>query len=256
MTAAANIRRVAEARSLYHDAVTFIVQRIQESIGARGTATLLLSGGSTPRAVYELLSTDSWQERVVWKNVHLFWGDERCVPPTHAESNYGMTYEVLLKKISIPAENVHRIQGERSPEEAARVYDEEITQHFHLTDDAMPRFDLTLLGLGEDGHTASLFPGTPVLKETRRRVADVVVPSRNTHRVSVTLPVLNNSREVLFLVSGESKAAILRDVLEGPAGRYPAQEVRPINGAVHWLVDDAAASLLTRDDVQTALRLP
>ena len=253
MTAAADIRIVAGARALYHEAAAFIVQRIQESAAARGTATLLLSGGSTPRAVYELLSSDSWQERVVWKNVHLFWGDERCVPPTHAESNYGMTYEVLLKKISIPAENVHRIRGERSPQEAARIYDEEITHHFHLTDDAMPRFDLTLLGLGEDGHTASLFPGTPVVKETRKRVADVVVPALKTHRVSVTLPVINNSREVLFLVSGKNKAAILRDVLEGPAGRYPAQEVRPINGAVHWLVDDAAASLLEREHPSTVL---
>lgn len=236
------LQHFATASELQEAAARFIVRLLNEAIRARGTGTLILSGGSTPKAVYELLASEQFRSQLDWKNVHLFWGDERCVPPTHADSNYRMTNEALLQKIPVPPKNVHRIEGERLPREAAELYEKEIRIFFGLKASQRPRFDVTLLGMGEDGHTASLFPGTTILNETKRLVSDVFLPKFNAHRISMTYPTINNSRSILFLISGAGKAKILHEALEGEPNRYPAQRVQPTHGTLFWLVDAAAST--------------
>jgi 6-phosphogluconolactonase len=219
---------------------------LHDAITARGIASLALSGGSTPRSVYELLATEEYRSRIEWSKVHLFWGDERCVPPYQHESNFRMVNEALIKNINIPQKNVHRIAGELEPREAAGAYEEEVVRLFKLNDGEFPEFDVLLLGLGEDGHVASLFPNTTVLAETSRRFVDVHVEKLMAHRITMTLPVINHAAAIIFLVSGKSKAAILQEVFrEGPA-HYPAQLIEPVQGKVNWFVDQDAASQLQR----------
>ena len=235
-----HVQRYESAGALHRAAASAIVALLNEAIAVRGVATFVLSGGSTPRAVYESLAAEP--ARIDWSKVKLFWGDERCVPPAHHDSNYRMTREALLHAIAIPEGNIFRIKAEREPRAAAESYAALLAAEFKLIDGELPRFDLVLLGLGEDGHTASLFPGTSIVNETRRLVADVFVPKMNAQRISMTFPVINNSSNVLFLVSGAGKAGILRDVLEGEPNVFPAQNVAPTNGTLHWLVDAAAAT--------------
>lgn len=220
---------------------------------ARGQAfTVALAGGQTPRTLYELLATPQWSTQVDWSKAHFFWGDERHVAPDDAESNYRMAQEALLRRVSIPAANVHRVPAEeKNAERAAQRYEQELRAFFGLEAGAWPRFDLILLGLGPDGHTASLFPGTDVLHETVRSVAAPWVPKFSAHRITLTLPVLNNGAEILFLVSGQEKAAKLREVLqEAPQPALPAQLVEPSHGTLLWVIDQAAAGELARDTVQ------
>lgn len=212
---------------------------------SRGRFIVALSGGSTPKTLYSLLATAEFRERIDWNRVHLFWGDERCVPPDHPESNYRMIREALLSKIEIPPQNVHRMAGEKDPDTAAAEYEKDLRSFFQTTDPA-PAFDLVLLGLGEDGHTASLFPGSAALKETNRWVATAYVERLHAHRLTLTLPVINAAAHVSFLVAGESKSAILKALLgknSNPTG-YPAGQVRPLTGELTWLVtQDAAAGI-------------
>jgi 6-phosphogluconolactonase len=238
------VKRFATAAELRDSATCFIVQSLNNAVTRSGRAAILLSGGFTPKAVYELLASDQYRSQIDWQNVHLFWGDERCVPPTHAESNYRMVYETLMRDIPIPQMNIHRIHAELAPAEAAELYEQEIRTFFQLREGELPRFDVVLLGIGEDGHTASLFPATRILNEAQRLVADVFVPKLNAHRVSVTYPVINNSHEIIFLVSGVGKADILRKILQGEPQQYPAQRVIPANGNLCWFIDEDAASLL------------
>ena len=218
--------------------VTLAGQALQ--VGSR--FSVALAGGSTPRQLYTRLTA----ARLDWKKIHFFWGDERCLPPDHKDSNYRMAREALLNYISIPLENIHRIPGELPVKDAAREYAQDLRRYFgSLT----PRFDLVLLGLGSDGHTASLFPGKPTVNETTRWVAAVVhdlPPPPLVDRVTLTLPVLNAATHVLFLVSGMEKAGILARVLQGPyqPDLLPAQGVRPVKGNLLWLVDQDAAGLL------------
>lgn len=236
------IYRFATPSELHHTAAVSIVRLLSEAIQLRGTATLCLSGGSTPKAVYELLANE---HSVDWTKVHFFWGDERCVPPTHHESNFLMATNAFLQKLSVPQASIHRIKGERPPAEAAECYEKELRTFFGLTENEIPRFDITLLGLGEDGHTASLFPETTILNETRRLVAEVYVEKFKAYRISLTYPVFNNSHVIMFLVSGSGKAPILHEIFEGEPGRYPAQQIQPADGIVHWLIDQQAASHLS-----------
>jgi 6-phosphogluconolactonase len=217
---------------------------IEEAIATHGVASVALSGGSTPRSVYELLGSDVFRERIDWTRVHLFWGDERCVPPFLPESNFRMVNESLIRRNSIPEENIHRILGERPPKEAAHTYEQEIKSIFDLQEGQWPSFSLVLLGLGEDGHTASLFPSTPVLQEQARLVVEVHVEKLSTDRITMTFPLINNASTVMCIVSGRSKANILRQVLEGDIVRYPAQMIDPVSGKLFWLVDHEAASQL------------
>lgn len=209
----------------------------------RGRFTVALSGGSTPRALYALLAAPEYNEEIGWPQVHLFWGDERCVPPAHADSNYRMVRESLLSKIQIPAANVHRIAGEKEPRVAAVEYERELVQFFQLSNAELPRFDLILLGLGEDGHTASLFPGSDALKETQRLAVANYVAKFNTHRLTLTLPVLNHGATVIFLVSGANKAPVVKEILgsDGQAPRFPAEQVQLLDGRLVWLLTEDAA---------------
>lgn len=238
-----------DKNALAHEAATRFVAAAEESIAARGRFRVALSGGSTPQVLYSLLSEPAWRERIAWNKTHVFWGDERNVPLDHADSNYRMARESLLAKVPIPEANVHRIKGELESTDAAREYEDELRREFGLESNQLPNFDLVLLGMGADGHTASLFPGTDVLRVTDKLVASVWVEKLQTHRVTLTLPVLCVSHRALFLVAGADKAETLREVLAGGLDeptdtRYPSQLVRPITGSLVWLLDKAAASLL------------
>jgi 6-phosphogluconolactonase len=222
-----------------------IVSVVGESVKRNGRSMIALSGGSTPRNVYKLLGSEEFSARVPWNALHLFWSDERCVAPEHADSNYKMVKEALLDVIDIPPANVHRIRGERIPTEAARAYEQGMKHLFGSQDTSVPDFDLVLLGLGEDGHTASLFPGTTALQEKDRLVTDLYVDKLHRHRITMTYPLINASQHILFIVSGKGKAAILRDVLQGTR-QYPAQGVHPVPGDLCWMIDQEAASQLTK----------
>ena len=221
------------------------------AIHARGQFVVALSGGSTPRRTYERLATEPWVSRVMWSRVQVLWGDERCVPPDQAESNYRMARETLLDRVPVPAANVHRIHGEDEAAAAAASY--ETTMRALLKTPAGPpravpgaRLDLVLLGLGDDGHTASLFPGSAAAREQTRWVMAEYAAAASMWRVTLTPAVINAAAEVLFIVSGSAKAGVVRRVLEGPyrPQEVPAQAIAPSNGRVRWCVDAAAAAEL------------
>jgi len=210
-----------------------------DAIDSRGRFVVALSGGSTPRDTYRRLGSEALVSSVMWSRVQVLWGDERCVPPHHAESNYRMARETLLDRVPVPTANVHRIHGEDDPTIAAADYERTLR--------ALLQIDLVLLGLGEDGHTASLFPGSAAVHEQARWVMAVRAGATSMWRITLTPAVINAAAEVLFLVSGAAKAGILRRVLEGPRRpeELPAQAIAPANGRVRWYVDAAAAADLT-----------
>lgn len=234
-----NIEILKSADDLARAAATHFVAKSHEAISKNGRFTVALSGGSTPKKLYELLAdpTDVFRDQVAWEKIVFFWSDERHVPPDHQESNYRMTYEALLSRVPVADDNVHRVAAENpnAPEAAAQY--EEILKA--VTGEALPQLDLILLGLGTDGHTASIFPGSEVLQETEHLVAAPWVEKFKSYRITMTLPLLNNGASVVFLVSGDEKAEIVKEVLEGPA-RYPAQAVKP-KGELLWLLDQRAA---------------
>jgi 6-phosphogluconolactonase len=217
--------------------------RAQEAIDERGRFAVALAGGSTPKATYEVLARD-YAGALDWSRVHVFFGDERTVSPDHEDSNYRMAYETLLSRV--PVGSVHRMRGELPPEEAAAAYEEELREFFGPDD--VPRLDLILCGLGEDGHTLSLFPETAALDVTDRWVVANPVLKLETTRLTLTIPVINAARAVTFLVAGEDKAQVLKEILvdDGDPRECPAKFVRPQDGDLTWMVDRAAASLLDR----------
>jgi 6-phosphogluconolactonase len=211
--------------------------------------SVALSGGSTPKLLYEILGGTIVAPRIRWQYVQFFQVDERAVPPDHPESNYRMIREALLDQISIPEANVHRMEAEKPDRESAcREYSQQLARTLAVPPGERPRLDLVVLGMGADGHTASLFPGTPATDEKALWVRANYVEKLNAHRLTLTFPVLNAAHEVMFLVAGAEKAEALRDVLEGPPcpERLPAQRVHPVDGRLSWYVDEAAARLLTR----------
>ncbi|MFQ5605451.1 MAG: 6-phosphogluconolactonase [bacterium] len=227
--------------------VTMAAEKIVEIINLSrqrwGDCSVALAGGNTPRDVYSLLASRLYQNRVDWPQVHLFWGDERAVPPDHPDSNFRMVKESLLDQIEIPPANVHRMRGEIEPEQAALEYEQVLLEQFN---ESPPRFDLILLGLGEDGHTASLFPGAKAIDEKNKLVTSVFVSRLDTNRITLTLPVLNAARTVIFLVAGSSKSEIVQRVLnlDGPSKQLPASLVLPVPGNLMWMLDNSAAALL------------
>lgn len=232
--------------ALMRAAADMFVERAGLATAESGRFAVALSGGETPKRAYELLGSSAYRERVKWDAVHVFWGDERCVPPDDPRSNYRMTRTALLDHIPIPERNIHRIFGELAPMNAASQYESELAGFF---EDGPIGFDFILLGLGADGHTASLFPGTRVAGEENRLAAEVYVAKGDTWRVTLTAPVLNNAHAVAFLVSGREKAEALRDVLSGDreGNPLPAQLIKPA-GSLDWLVDSQAAALLGERD--------
>jgi 6-phosphogluconolactonase len=241
-----NIVILEDAGALYAHAAEEIAHIAGEAICTHGEFTLCLSGGSTPAATYEMLGS-KFHFSIDWKEVHFFWGDERCVPPDDAASNYAMTTRTLLSKLTLKPSQIHRILGEKPPDEAARAYEDELRNHFGLAEGEFPRFDLVLLGLGDNSHTASLFPGNPAIHETERiAIAVEVDDPTQRHRVTLTPPVINHAARVMFLVAGASKAQAVWNILKGPrdADKFPAQAIAPDDGEVIWLLDKAAASLI------------
>jgi 6-phosphogluconolactonase len=236
-----------DAATLTQATAEHFVARAAEAVTARGRFTVALSGGSTPRSTYTLLASDEFAPRVDWPRVHVFWGDERCVPPDHPDSNYRIAREPLLLHVPIPAGNVHRIHGELDPAQAAREYERVLLTVFGGSPGGSPpRLDLVLLGMGNDGHTASLFPGTAAIHEGERWVVAHHVPRLSAWRVTLTPAVINAAAQVTFLVAGAGKAERLREVLKGShqPDVLPAQIVSPTGGQLLWLADAAAASRL------------
>ncbi len=207
---------------------------------------MALAGGSTPRGLYRLLTQSPFREQMPWDILRLFWGDERVVPPTHSDSNFKMVQDALLRHVPVPASRVFRMEGERPPSEAAKEYEGVLRQQFSLSPGEIPHFDVVLLGMGPDGHTASLFPGIPELLTSHRLVEAPWVEKFQTHRITLTPRVLNEAQHVIFLVGGVEKASTLQAVLEGPSqpSTYPVQSIDPHSGELLWLLDAQAASRL------------
>jgi 6-phosphogluconolactonase len=246
MPATREIEVFPTAADLFHAAAEEFSRVGRQAIGAQGRFTVALSGGSTPKSLYSLLAT-SYPD-FPWARTYFFFGDERHVPPTDPESNYRMVNEALFSKAAIPAQNVFRVKAEY-PEAAATAadYEAQLRKFFELKPNQLPHFDLILLGLGPDGHTASLFPDSEGLKENSKMVIANWVEKFKTHRISFTFPVLNNAGEVVFLASGPDKAEMVHEILEGKrTPPLPAQRVRPPNGRLLWMLDESAASKLKR----------
>ncbi len=248
------VHKVSESQQLFPIAAQKFCNITEESIRQTGRMTVALAGGSTPKALYTLLASEPYRSKIDWQKLHVFWGDERHVSPEHQESNYRMAYESLLSHVPVVSEQIHRIQGELlNASDAAAVYEEALRKVFSPSEGEVPVFDLILLGMGPDGHTASLFPGTGAVHESSRWVVAPWVEKFQTHRVTLTPVVLNQARHIMFLVSGEDKASALRAVLEGPSQQdmYPSQVINPVSGELLWLVDKGAASLLEKTTILT-----
>ena len=226
-------------------AALLFVTAIRDAAQARGVARVAISGGSTPKSAFQLIA-EEFSSQIPWSQLQLFWVDERCVPPDDPESNYGMTRAAMLDRIPIPPENVHRMEGELEPEEGASRYEAEIRNTFKLEGAETPTFDLILLGLGPDGHTASLFPHTDGLHELSRIAMANHVPQKDTWRLTLTWPVITQARQVAFLIEGAEKAAMVQTVFQGSYDpeTYPAQLIRPANGQLTLLLDRKAAAQL------------
>jgi 6-phosphogluconolactonase len=225
-------------------AAPHVVDAANEAIALTDRFAIALSGGSTPKALHGFLADEPLRSRIDWSKVEIFFGDERCVPPDHPDSNYRMAAETLLSKVPIPGDNIYRMRGEIDPNEAAKEYGRMLKEKFGHDGG----LDLVLLGLGEDGHTLSLFPGTPAVEETHHRcVANYAEHSTTgkSWRITLTAPLVNRSREAMFLVAGAAKVKALSAVLEGPRdpGQWPAQLIQPVAGRLIWLIDAAAAGM-------------
>lgn len=237
------LRTFKDSESLSRFAVTVFVSLAGQAISDRGRFLVALNGGSTPKQLFHYLATNH-KKNMDWTKAHIFWGDERCVPAIDPESNYGMAKEILLDRVAIPADNIHRINTDLAPAEAVADYIQ-MLKHFAEPPLDWPRFDLILLGMGDDGHTASLFPGSPVNTTDPVIAVTADYQGRPANRVSLTPLVFNSAREILFLVSGASKAEALRRVLNGDSEvQFPAARIHPADGTVNWFVDEAAASKL------------
>jgi 6-phosphogluconolactonase len=245
-----NLQIFPDVSFLARSAAETFIQFAVDSIQDHGFFTVVLSGGSTPLSMYQVLASEPFSERVDWSKVHFFWGDERCVPPDHLDSNYFRASTNFLTLVPVPEGNIHRIKAELEPHQAAQLYEDEIQLFFSSFADEQYQkkasFDLVLLGLGEDGHTASLFPGTSVINEEVRWVQAVYVDSVGMWRITLTPPLINRANRVLFLVAGSSKSWSLQRVIYGAyqPDRFPAQLIKPDPGKILWLVDEAAAALV------------
>ncbi len=237
----ADIQVYASKKEWENGVIDLILSQYQHAVQNTGKYSLVLSGGSTPAPIYAQLAALSTAQ-INWEKVHIFWGDERCVPPADDDSNYKMADHTLLSHIPIPPENIYRMKGELPPAEGARDYQAQLETFFA---GSLPKFDTLLLGLGDDGHTASLFPGTPALDETEKWVVENPHPYSSSWRITLTYPVLNAAHQIIFTVAGEKKAEILAHILNpGSPATYPAQKVRPTSGALTWVLDQPAAKFI------------
>jgi 6-phosphogluconolactonase len=243
----ADIFLFPDHESMSHRGASIITVLTGNAIASGRRCRIALSGGITPLRMFGLLCT-AYKKDIRWDLTELFWVDERCVPPDHEDSNYGRTCEALLSGLDIPGENVHRIKGEMNPAEAAIEYEKDLRRSFG--DAVLPVFDLVILGIGSDGHIASLLPGSPALDEKDHLAIPVYAEHLKSWRITLTLPVLNNAAHILFLVSGRKKAAVLKKIMDqGEESRsYPAGLIEPVHGSVTWLIDREAGSLLKQGE--------
>ena len=249
MAQESEIRILADTQAVALAAADEFVRLSREALQRKGKFTVALSGGSTPKTLYSILAERAQQKigpEIPWAQIHLFFGDERHVPPDHSDSNYRMANDAMISKVPIPSANVHRIHTENQDAAAAAAdYDRTLVEVLGLSSNALPRFDLILLGMGPDGHTASLFPGTAGVQELSKRVIANWVPKFNSFRVTFTRPVLNNAAEVMLLICGADKAPALAEVMgSGDPNTYPIKYVQPRDGKVLWLLDKDAAGRL------------
>ncbi|HEY1646989.1 MAG TPA: 6-phosphogluconolactonase [Terracidiphilus sp.] len=244
----------ADAAALAARAARHFVELAEQAVAARGRARIAISGGSTPKAAFQLLADASQplRARMPWDKLELYWVDERCVPPDHPDSNYRMTREAMLAHVPLPAAQVHRMEGELEPEAAAARYESELRNGFRLEGAETPRFDVIALGMGPDGHTASLFPHTAALHEMSRLAVANHVENKDAWRITLTWPVINQGASVFFLIGGADKAQVLKEVMRGPRDpeRLPSQLIAPAGGILTLLLDKAAAALLPPTDGQ------
>ncbi len=243
-----------DAASLAERAARHFVEETERAVAARGRARIAVSGGSTPKAAFKLLADPAqpWRARMPWDKLELYWVDERCVPPDHPDSNYRMTREAMLDYVPLTSAQVHRMEGELEPEAAAARYESALRNGFRLEGAETPRFDLIALGMGPDGHTASLFPHTAALNEVSRLAVANHVQNKDAWRITLTRPVINQGASVFFLIAGADKAQVLKEVMTGPRdpGRLPSQFIAPAGGILTLLLDKAAAALLPVTDKQ------
>lgn len=234
-----------DLESMSRAAAEFFIDIADKAVKAKRKFSVALSGGNTPRAMFEYLADIERQKRTPWEKIDIFWGDERCVPQSDPSNNAFNAFSLLLNKIPAASGNIHKIESDLPPDEAAKRYEDVLRNYFG---NESPRFDLIFLGLGENGHTASLFPHTPVLKEIERWVSSVFLEERNMSRITLTPAVINQAENIVFLVAGTNKAWILRQVIEGEYEpyRFPAQLIRPVNGILYWFVDNEASRLLSK----------
>lgn len=241
------IKVMPDPASVAHEAAERIVKLAEEAIELRGKFSIALAGGSTPEALFKLLAAEPYRDAIDWPNVHVFFGDERCVPPEDKDSNYRLARTTLLSKVAIPGDNVYRMHGEDDPEEAAKQYGTLLKEQFGDAGFSGPgnTLDLILLGMGDDGHTASLFPHTKGLHETKHRCIANWVEQKNTWRITMTYPFINAARAVFICVTGTAKADRLKEVLEGPLDpeRLPVQKIAPTDGKLTWILDAGAADM-------------
>ncbi len=239
------VQILPDLEAISHQAVRLFIKISKSSFAQKEKFVVALSGGTTPRKFYCLIGSPPYREKVDWDRVHLFWVDERCVPKEDEASNFKLVFDALLSAVPIPKKNIHPMGTGEGPEQGARKYEEDLRAFFGRS--SPPRFDLILLGVGEDGHTASLFPGSDSLRERSRLVVPVYLGEPRKDRITLTLPVLNQARHILFLVAGPSKAQMIKAQLEkeGDRERFPVGLVHPASGQVTWFIDEAAASLLT-----------
>lgn len=241
---ARDIRIFETAEEVAHAAADYFAATALSSISSEGRFSVALAGGSTPLRTYRLLASEEYRNRLPWSKVHIFFGDERSVPPTHADSNYRAAKEAMISLLPIPAPNIHRMLGEGDAVANASLYEGELQTFFDGA--PWPRFNLVLLGMGDDGHTASLFPGTEALIEARAWVVANWVEKLKTYRITLTAPAINHAANIIFLVAGASKAQRLPEVLRGAPNplRLPSQLIQPLAGSLVWLVDKTAAEHL------------
>jgi 6-phosphogluconolactonase len=245
----------ADPAALGRRAAQYFLEMASEAVQARGRARIAISGGSTPKTTFALLADPNgpWRAHMPWDALDLYWVDERCVPPDQADSNYRMTREAMLDHVPLKPEQIHRIEGELDPEAAAARYESELRNGFRLEGAETPRFDLVALGMGPDGHTASLFPHTEAIHElSRLSIANHVPQQKDSWRITLTWPVINHASSVFFLIAGNDKAAVLNEVLTGPRDpeRLPSQLIWPASGILTLILDKAAAALLPATDAE------
>lgn len=244
-----DVRILTNIDAIAKRAAQDFLQSATQAVSEKGSFTVALSGGSTPKALFSLLATDAaLRSQLPWDKMSMYFGDERSVGPDHADSNFRMATETMLSKVPIKPEQVFRIKGEyKDTEKAAQEYEQVLRTSFKIADGQFPRFDLVFLGIGNEGHTASLFPGTKALHETRRLAVRNWVGKLYTNRITLTAPVINNAARVVFMVTGADKTLALKGILEGPhePDQLPAQLIQPPNGKLVWLVDTVAGGMLS-----------